>query len=108
MNPFSQPQLTVDDARADRQHIIHYRSCATHKGGKCTCDKVRSISADALFPTIAVAEPPSPRKQLALDAALFERTRADRLELSIRRALIHLGRRERLNAQLELQNALLP
>lgn len=54
------------------------------------------------------AQPLSDREQTALNAALFERTRAERYELAMRRALLHLGRRERLNAQLELQNALLP
>lgn len=78
MNPFTEPQLTVDDARAQRAKII------------------QSV------------QPLSDCEQTALNAALFERTRADKLELAIRRALLHLGRRERLNAQLELQNALLP
>jgi hypothetical protein len=56
---------------------------------------------------IAVTEPRSPAEQTALDAALFERARCEKLDLAIRRALIHLGRKDRFAAQLELQNALL-
>lgn len=56
---------------------------------------------------IAVTEPLTSREQQALDAALFERTRYERLELAVRRALLALGRRNRLDAILELQNALL-
>jgi len=56
---------------------------------------------------IAVTEPRTKAEQQALDAALVERTRAERYEIAMRRAHLHLCRSEISLAAKELENALL-
>ncbi len=105
-------QFTHDHAQTERKLIII-------EGGMEPADPaffaaLENVKADISAAigerrsTIAVTEPRSPQEQTALDAALFERTRADRYEMAMRRALLDLGRMRYGFAARELQNALLP
>lgn len=94
----------------------HYKSCGEHRGLPCTCDVIRGMAENAMLKDdaqaerrhlIAVTEPRSAMEQRALDAALFERSRAERYEIALRSTLLNLEQGSVAVAKAQIRIALL-